>query len=244
MNATADALFSRSVERIEGAYTTLGHSLGWRFLSVSKSVLTRDPQILLLTANPGGSSIPPDHPTGSCEHGCAYTSESWGTSPRGAHKLQVQVQRLFDALALHVPSKTTGTDLLEESLIGAFIPFRSPRLALLHRPADSLEFAKELWGDVLKNLRPRLQIAIDPEAYRGIHHVCIAAGGKRIASERLQTGWGNINAEIDEFRFPDHCVMTLRLPHLSTFQLFSRAECAPCLEIIISRASKHLLTRN
>ena len=53
-----DTPFSAALESIQREYAALGHSLGWRFLCVSKQVLLRDPKIVFLTLNPGGRSIP------------------------------------------------------------------------------------------------------------------------------------------------------------------------------------------
>lgn len=240
MKVDAPDPFLAAIKQIEATYIELGHSLGWRFLCVSKRVLLNDPAIVLLTANPGGNSISKDHPPASCEGGSAYVSETWGTSPPGAHKLQVQVQRLFDAIAATLPSKPPGTRLMDESLIGYFIPFRSPRLAQLHRPKESLRFAKTLWTELLRDIRPRLLIALDPATYSGLQDVCIASGGVRVSSEARATGWGSVTAEMADYRFPDRSAMTVRLPHLSTFQLFSRAECLPHLQEIIGKACKYL----
>jgi hypothetical protein len=232
--------FEAAIEAIEATYNELGHTLGWRFLCVSRRVLLGDPAIVLLTSNPGGRGIPVDHPSASCEHGCAYIAESWGNSPPGASVLQVQVQKLFDAIAERLPSMPRGPDLMGESLIGYFIPFRSPRLTQLHRPRESIRFAKQLWTEVLQLTRPRLLVALDPAAYSGLQDVCSATGGVRVSSEACATGWGNITAEIAEYRFPDRSAMTVRLPHLSTFKLFSRAECLPHLNEIIDKGCKHL----
>ncbi len=196
----------------------------------------------MLTANPGGNSIPNHHPTASCESGCAYRVETWGTSATGAHKLQIQVQRLFDAISeVSTAGLTTdGSRLMEQSLIGYFIPFRSPRLKLLHRPKESLAFAKQLWAEMLQIVHPRLFIALDPAAYTGINDACEAIGGVQVSSEAVPTGWGNVTAELDEFKYPDRSVMTLRLPHLSTFQLFSRPECRPHVREILMKACRYL----
>jgi len=232
--------FEESLTAIETAYADLGHTLGWRFLCVSKRVLLSDPPIVLLTSNPGGNSIPLDHPSSSCEGGCAYITESWGSSPPGSSALQVQVQRLFDAIAESLSSKQSGSHLMENSLIGYFIPFRSPRLVHLHRPKESVQFANKLWAGLFRMLRPRLMIALDPAAYSGLKDSCFASGGIKGPSEVCATGWGNITAELDEFRFPDRSAMTLRLPHLSTFKLFSRSECVPYLDQIVAKGCKHL----
>jgi hypothetical protein len=188
MSADPQDVFVGAIKRIEAAYSEMGHSHGWRFLCVSRRVLRSDPGIVLLTSNAGGNGIPADHPPASCEDGCAYLSESWGSSKPVESALQVQVQRLFDAVAERLPSKPKGSNLMEDSLIGYFIPFRSPRLAQLHRPKESLRIANGLWTELFRLVRPRLMIALDPAAYSGLKDICAASGGVKTLSEVCGTG--------------------------------------------------------
>ena len=232
--------FAVEVQKIRRAYADLGHSLGWRFLCVSKYVLHRDPTIVFLTLNPGGTSIPEDHPAESCEGGSAYVMERWGTSKPGMHKLQRQVQQLFAAIGQQLdPVKRLGVSI-EESLVGYFVPFRSVRFADLHRPKQSLEFANGFWLSVLEPLKPRLLLSIDPLTFRSMNGLCIGKGGELTSAESLPTGWGSITADVNEYRFASHSATVLRLPHLSTFQLFSRHECTEYVNEILAKACKNL----
>src|SRR3954463_7677340 len=92
------AVFRTLVADIEHAYQELGHQLGWRFLCVSRQVLRAPIDVALVLLNPSGEKIPLDQPTESCEHGTAFVTESWGGAPPGEHKIQIQIQKLFDAL--------------------------------------------------------------------------------------------------------------------------------------------------
>ena len=236
----SDPTFSAAVESIQREYTALGHSLGWRFLCVSKQVLLRDPKIVFLTLNPGGRSIPVDHPSGSCESGCSYVVEQWLTSLPGQHKLQRQVQRLFAEIERQAGPTAQASVSLDASLIGYFVPFRSPRFADLHRTKESLAFAKDLWASLLAPLRPSLLLAIDPRTFRSMKTLCRAQGGTLVSAETLPTGWGPYTAEVHEYQFSDRSTMVVRLPHLSTFQLFSRSECKEPVEAILARGCRHL----
>jgi len=73
--AQPGALFSECVSEIEAAYRSLGHQLGWRFLSVRGAVLNGPVKVALITLNPAGRFIPPDHPWQSCESGVSYLVE-------------------------------------------------------------------------------------------------------------------------------------------------------------------------
>ena len=236
----SDPIFVTAVESIQREYAALGHSLGWRFLCVSKQVLLRDPKIVFLTLNPGGRSIPVDHPSESCESGCSYVVEQWLTSPPGQHKLQRQVQRLFAEIERQAGPAAQASVSLDASLIGYFVPFRSPRFADLHRTKESLAFAKDLWASLLAPLRPSLLLAIDPRTFRSMKTLCRAQGGTLVSAETLPTGWGPYTAEVHEYQFSDRSTMVVRLPHLSTFQLFSRRECKEPLEAILARGCRHL----
>ena len=236
----SDPTFSAAVESIQREYAALGHSLGWRFLCVAKQVLLGDPKIVFLTLNPGGRSIPEDHPSESCESGCSYVVEQWGNSLPGQHKLQRQVQRLFAEIERQAGPTARASISLDASLIGYFVPFRSPRFADLHRTKESLAFANDRWASLLAPLSPSLLLAIDPMTFRAMKSLCSAQGGTLVSAETLPTGWGTVTAEVHEYQFSDRSTMVVRLPHLSTFQLFSRSECEAPLSAILGRGCQHL----
>lgn len=208
---------------IEKAYADLGHNLRWRFLCAPARNLAPSTPVALITANPGGKLVPEDHPRASCESGSAYIVERWGSSPPGRHKLQVQLQELFKALALAASGTADhGLDLLNSSLLAYFIPFRSPRLSQLLEPQKSLTFAVRLWTELLEHADPQLIITIDRGTYKEIRTILgQKLGGARCETIELPTGWGRYTATLVRFHARDEVVTLLRLPHLSTFQLFT-----------------------
>jgi len=233
--------FDLAVSEIEKAYRSLKHELGWRFLCVSKNVLESDPEIALITANPGGDRIPVGHGTASCENGCAYLTEKWkGGAAAGKAILQQQVQLLFETIAKKINFIDGYMALMEKSLIAYFIPFRSPRLAQLPRKKESIAFAKSLWTRFFHELNPKLVVTIDKDAFS---HMDILlqqkSGANPIRHEKRQTGWGNVTAEIKWYATDSNTISLVRLPHLSTFKLFSRAECRRQIDKIIGLACKH-----
>jgi len=233
--------FEQAVADIDRAYASLGHTLGWRFLCVSKRVLESNPRIALITANPGGKDFPLDHPPASCENGCAYVSETWGTAKRGQHKLQKQVQHLFEALATKTKFKRGGVALMEDSLIAYYIPFRSSRLAALPRKKESLNFARSLWAPLFNQVRPKLIITIDPSAFRYFGELLqFSIPMHPPQHEAMQTGWGAYTADVSRYGEGPSGTTLVRLPHLSTFQLFARPECAPFVDAILTSACKRL----
>jgi len=237
----AQISFDQAVSEIEASYLALGHTLGWRFLNVSKDVLLKHPRIALITVNPGGTGYTPGHGTASCENGCAYLSEIWGNSKKGQSSLQKQVQCLFEAIANQINFAAGGDALMESSLIAYYIPFRSPRLAMLPRKKESLAFAHSLWSSLFENIHTKLILTIDPAAFKAFGDLLQQRFPTPSPQHRvMQTGWGAYKAEVKRFGHGDNITTLVRLPHLSTFKLFSRPECKPFTDAILADACVHL----
>lgn len=232
------SLFDTCVAEIELAYSDLGHSLGWRFLNTTRRVLDEKPEIALITLNPGGSTIPPDHPWASCENGPSYLFESWGSSPPGESKLQIQFRTMFEQIAALIPAADSGSQLIERSLIGYFIPFRSPSIADLPNREASIAFGRSLWTKILTRVEPKLIICIDRKSASQIHTLFRCAIGKRLSSKTsFDTGWGHYKADVSRFEGGQ---TLLRLPHLSRFSLFASEKCESNLRDILSFACSDL----
>lgn len=226
--------FDGYVREIEDAYAKFGYTLGWRFLCVSRKVLTNTVDIALIACNPGGDRIPPDHPTGSCEHGCAYLVEKWRGGPRGRAPLQIQVQTLFQALYGMTHLGSSFEDLMERSLIGYFVPFRSRSVSDLPCKEKSFALGKSLWSRILMSTRPRLVVCIDRYTYRELMHILPSSLDVRLcSSQKMATGWGGYSADLHRFNGPVVRVCLLRLPHLSRFTLFTSTKCRIYVEEII-----------
>lgn len=230
-------LFEECVSTIEEAYEQLGHRLGWRFLSVSKNVLNNNPSVAFLSLNPGGSEIPADHPWASCESGCAYVAERWGSSLPGQSGLQQQVQMMFEGVGRR--TGRTGRELLESSLTGHLVPFRSPRLADLNRKRESIDFGRQLWTRLLSSsdINPALLICMSRDIYAELTlRVLPAVGATRISTEALPTGWGVYTADVDVYECSGRNFALLRVPHLSTFRLFNRQKSRSYMNEILDKA--------
>jgi hypothetical protein len=219
-------LFQSSVSKIDSFYKERQYQLGWRFLNCSKSVLSANPEIAFITLNPGGKEIPNDHPWASCENGSSYLTEVWGNSPAGKSNLQVQIQLMFSNLAEKLNFSGTANQLINESLSGYFVPFRSPRLADLEHKREAFMFGNDLWGKILASINPSLFICIDRESFKRLQPLIEHTYNLQItSSEKYETGWGNYSADI--VRFGDNSEKKLlRLPHLSTFKLFTSKKCS------------------
>lgn len=225
-------VFDKAIIDIENAYHEFDYKLGWRFLNCSKTVLLNNPQIVLITLNPGGNAIPDDHAWGSCENGNSYIYEKWGNFEVGKHPLQIQVQLMFKTIAQYIGFENPVADLIEQSLCGYFIPFRSSRLKNLPHQKQAFKFAYHLWKNVLKNIFPSWFICIDRNTYRNLIKLIPLIYNLPLSYHRIMpTGWGNCKADIVYFDIPAK-IRLLRLPHLSTFKLFTSKKCSSNIDQI------------
>ena len=112
-----------------------------------------------------------------------------------------------------------------ESLIGYFVPFRSPTLDDLGKKEESFEFGRNLWQAIFKQIHPKLIACIDKETHRLLLNMIPDSFGACVADKKqLPTGWGDCRADITYFA-GEHNVRLLRLPHLSRFLVFSSKKC-------------------
>ena len=233
--------FDECVQEIEIAYTGLGHRLGWRFLNVSRNVLSTPVKVAFITINPGGDSIPPDHPWPSCEAGVSYLVERWGDTSPGQSKLQIEVQGLFRMLSQYLLFPGLFQELMAQSLISHFIPFRSPTFAELPRQQESIEFGRQLWRRILPIVSPRLIVCLGREVQKELRSLIPGVmGGIAARNQSFETGWGQYTADIHDFHGPFGTIRLLYLPHLSRFQLFTSQKCSQQMSIILGAACKDL----
>lgn len=218
-------LFDGCCAGIETAYHQLGHRLGWRFLSGPKATLSSASRIAFITLNPGGDHDSPEHPRESQEAGSAFLVESWGGKPAGQSKLQVQVGALFG----HLAARVGGGDhraLMNATLTGHFIPFRSPSFDLLGNKDESLDFGEQLWTRIFEHIAPQIVITMDTHSFKRVRGII----RRRRPSDperhvQLPTGWGNYSAEVVHFGGARNRVSLARLPHLSRFTIFTSPKC-------------------
>ena len=232
----ANDIFQDFIDQIKDFYQEHNYELGWRFLTCSKAVLKSNPKIAFITLNPGGSRMRDDHPSASCEEGSPYLNESWGGKKPGESKLQIQIQKMFNKIHEKLNYPDSKLKLVESTLSGHFVPFRSPRLESLEYKKEAFDFGEKLWSKILQSIQPpELFVCIDHRTTKRIRKIIATIynlpEGKPC---KLETGWGNTTAEI--FEFGDNAqIKILRLPHLSRFTLFTREKCKKEVENIFTR---------
>lgn len=238
-----DELFTKSCAEISDAYARLDHQLGWRFLTSPKKTFGAGVDVALISLNPGGGVDIAEHPRASSEAGSAYLVESWDGCPPGRAPLQIQVRKLFEALAATRDS-VSGSELMANALSAYFIPFRSPGMATLVNRKASIAFATDLWAKLLPALNPRVIMTMDTTSTPILSQILTTQLGVSARSTSLPVGWGSYAAELQQFETPDLRKIIVRLPHLSRFKIFGRHESRPYITAIFAEVAKSLDQRS
>ncbi|MCB1467155.1 MAG: hypothetical protein KDK08_08440 [Rhizobiaceae bacterium] len=209
--------------RIEKAYAASGNSLHWRFLASPCHVL-KGADVALIDLNPGGGSIPEDHPDFCMPSGSAYELESWDGGkrrkipyPPGESPLQIQMRTLFLRLCVKA----------EDVLAGHLVPFRSPSWKELKGHEEALRFGRQLWREVFDVVRPSLVVVMGLNDAGPIIESLLGAG----STERVPIGWGAIAGRKSSFAGGRLVV----LPHLSRFKVVTKEKCQPALQELFGR---------
>jgi hypothetical protein len=230
-----DELFRACCSDIEAAHLSLGHALGWRFVTCPRDNFTKHARFWLITLHPGGRRDYPEHPQPSQEAGSAYLVESWDDQAAGTDPLQRQIQMLFDELAKQTGSPS-GNELLSTSLSSHFIPFRAPSFAELKNKRSTIEFSKRLWRRIVSTFHPNLLIVLDRNGYKAFSQILASQFGQALSELEYPTGWGSYVARIRQFpNGPTLCW----IPNLSRFKIFGRPESAAQVVEIVKAATKN-----
>ncbi|MCI7373507.1 MAG: hypothetical protein MSH27_05170, partial [Desulfovibrio piger] len=120
-----EQLFKECCDFIDAEYQRLGHTLGYRFLTCSHTLLNPDIKLLYLSQSPAGSTDIKEHPKTSCEYGSPFFVERWDGDTPGTSSLQQQTQGMFAMLQAQLKIPGTVRDFAEQHILsGYFVPFR------------------------------------------------------------------------------------------------------------------------
>lgn len=137
--------------RIESEYRAGGYGRGWRFLYNGSSTLACPNGVIFLGLHPGGTEADFERDGFAVpEAECAWLDEAWAQTPKNS-----RLPKVFEELEID----------LRSTLAANFIPFRSPRLQLLPNKQRAIEFCKELWQDIVGNVKPRLILTMGRESF-------------------------------------------------------------------------------
>ena len=127
---------------------------------------------------------------------------------------------MFDLLREPLHFAGSYSDLMAQSLIAHFIPFRSPRLHDLPRRRESVNFGCQLWMKLLPHAAPKLIICLCRAVQEQLRDLIPAAlSATYINTESYGTGWGKYAADIDTFTTERGHMRLLYLPHLQVVGL-------------------------
>ena len=227
-------IFNQLIKEIESEYTKSNNNLGWRFLSTSKATLEKNSGIFLVTLNPGGRKIIPGHGVASCEDGCAYITESWKGKSTGTSLLQQQFRLLFKELATHL-DYDDHIKLMESSVCGHFIPFRSPDYQSLKNKKQAVDLGKRIWSKIFSFNIPTVAICIDKKTYKYFSELLLIVGCSIIESVELPIGWGKYNATVAKYKNSGDITTLIRFPHLSGFAIFGREKSTKNIKVIFNK---------
>ncbi len=211
---------------IETAYHSLGHQLGWRFINSSINTVHHHSGICMITLNPSGSYYQESvcHLT---ENKNAYLDESWGNRSVGQDKLQLQIQYMFEELHKRISTYETSEDMMRNSLMAHFIPFRSNVYDDLVNKKQSVEFSTNLWRSYINSERFSFStiICIGKVQFDAINSILQTSNGYHLTNTKnLSTGWGVYQAEVKEYVKNEKQLKVVYLQHLSRFSIFNRKE--------------------
>jgi hypothetical protein len=233
-------IFEEIVQEVEEEYGKSENNLGWRFLTVSKKSLLKNSGTFLITLNPGGTKEDPKHGKGSCENGCAYLTEIWKKDCcPGQSILQRQIQSLFQRIANNSKyGRGNYTELMENSVCGYFIPFRSPDLKSLKEKNETLDLGKRIWKKVFINSNVQLVICIDTITFLKVREILAELNCLEIRSSDYDVRWGTYKSTVVKYIRNNQVLTLVRFPHLSRFTIFGREASASYIDIIFNEIFK------
>jgi len=235
--------FDSLCDRIRAAYSSLGHHMSWSFLYTSQSTLHSSQQLLFIGLNPGGKEGEKYTETPSCKDGNDYLRGDWDQKKwkKGKAPLQVQVQKLFTKIATSMAASIPYQAMMDASLAANYVPFRSSRWASLGNKELTLDFARKLWSEILDYVQPRAIICIAYVAYDEIKTILQSKDFQVVGSEDRKTiGWGNATYCLTELSDGERTVILVRLPHLSTYKVFSSTKCEIEIKKLIDKIASVL----
>jgi hypothetical protein len=231
-------LFQELVEIIKEEYKSNSNDMEWRFLQTSKNTLVQNNGIVFISQNPGGKQDQNYQPLESCEKGCAYVTESWRGKEPGTSKLQIQIQFLFKEIANRLGVEDYRK-LMEYSLCGHFIPFRSTSFESLKDKERTIGFSRKLWQKILSNLKVQLIFCIDNNTYKNISEILTNLSYHKVQEKRYPIAWGDYKCSIANFEKDGQKITLVWLPHLSTFSIFGRERSKEAVSQIMDEALKN-----
>jgi len=222
-------------EFIQIQYDNLKNDMGWDLLFCRyENMLSPQYPVAFFGINPGGG--PCDNKAISVESECAYYNERWKGCKKGNAPLQQQMKHLYTMVGDELG--VSYTQLMDGSLMTNYIPARSRNWYSLKGKDEWLEHARLIWGERIKQVHCKLYIAISRIVFDELDSHLTKQGFQMVEKINELIGWGRVRYQIQRYERGDQVSLIVRLPHLSTYKIFSRPACQPAIDRIKSEISK------
>ncbi|MFM5535551.1 hypothetical protein ACET64_17915 [Aeromonas veronii] len=220
---------------IQNKYDNLKNDMGWDLLFCRyENMLSPQYPVAFFGINPGGG--PCDTNAISVESECAYYNERWKGCKKGNAPLQQQMKHLYTMIGDELG--VSYTQLMDGSLMTNYIPARSRNWHSLKGKGEWLEHARQIWDERIKQVHCKLYIAISKIVFDELDGHLTKHGFQMVDKINEQIGWGRVRYQIQRYERGDQVSLLVRLPHLSTYKIFSRAACQPAIDRIKSEIYK------
>ena len=214
---------------IQKKYDNLKNDMGWDLLFCRYgNMLSPQYPVAFFGINPGGG--PCDTNAISVESECAYYNERWKGCKKGNAPLQQQMKHLYTMIGDELG--VSYTHLMDGSLMTNYIPARSRNWHSLKGKGEWLEHARQIWDERIKQVHCKLYIAISKIVFDELDGHLTKHGFQMVDKINEQIGWGRVRYQIQRYERGDQVSLLVRLPHLSTYKIFSRAACQPAINRI------------
>lgn len=221
-------------KRIAAQYEKLEFDKAYSFLYTGRSTFTSAQKFMFVGLNPGGGEGNYERLITGPEGKNSYLDEDWiekpGQDNTGNHALQVQLKMFFETLC-----KELGIEDWKKYMRGTlclnYIPFRSKNWLALGKRDKVIEFANELWTEILCYIQPQAILVIDNNIRENLTGILKASGWTHdTKSSRCENiNWGKNKYYLDYFYKETGAgtenLLIAKLPHLSSRKIFSRKQC-------------------
>lgn len=180
--------------------------------------------------NPGGPAS--ENHQVSVEGKCAYYNEVWPPYPIGEAPLQKQLGIFYSMIA-----DVIGVDvksLMDGSLMTNYIPARSPSWSKLPDQDEWIQCGRQIWSQRISKVHCKVYVAISCVVFNELHNHLVENGYKQVGdSVNERVNWWYARYQIHQFERDGNLSVLIRLPHLSSYKIFSRTACQPAIKRIM-----------
>ncbi|MCI7616942.1 MULTISPECIES: hypothetical protein [Desulfovibrio] len=226
-----EQLFKECCDFIDEEYQRLGHTLGYRFLTCSNTLLNPDMKLLYLSQSPAGSTDIKEHPKTSCEYGSPFFVERWDGKEAGTSVLQQQTRQMFAMLQAQLKIPGTVRNFAEQHILsGYFIPFRDyvyhknkketeeEKKKSKEKEKACLASAHQLWQKIFQKWTPRYILISGTSVGKEVKNILKSLNFTIIEGTPIDIKWQGRKIYIYTAKRDDKTIRIASFPSLSRYQ--------------------------